>query len=771
MFRYNLFIFLSLIYFFVPGASAQNVNGVVTDSKTNEPLIGVNILVEGHGGTSTDLDGRFILNLENGEYNILVSYLGYQTKTESIVISTDQIYDLSFMLKPSSRELDMVVVSGGKFERKITEETVSIDVLNVELLQRTNSVRLNDAIEKVPGVTLLDGQATIRGGSGYAYGAGSRVMVVVDDMPMITADRGDIRWSSIPMEVAEQVEVMKGAASSLYGASALNGVINIRTAFPGSEPETRVNLFYGITDNPPREETKWWDYPPYEAGLSIAHLQRFGRFDLVLSAFATQKKGHLRLEDDNIYRVNFKTRYRPESIEGLSFGINGNVTYSDEGEFFFWENASEGAYIPSGSEGPDSRGTLYRGRRTNFNIDPYVTYFDSRGNRHSLRSRIYTLWQYYSRGGYATASIINAEYQFQRTFANDWTWTSGVGNNYFFTLNKDLGDNTGNLSSIFTQLDMKIKDLTLVAGFRWEVFNLNDSLGASLPVGRLGLNYPVTRTTHMRASIGQGYRFPSIAERFVETDVGDISIFPNPDLKPEYGYSAELGVKQSIAIRNWSSYLDLALFWTDYWEMTEFQIGVYPPPGQPPSPNYIGFRSENVSRARIAGFELGWLGEGSLSENTDMRFYGGYTYVYPADLTADTLLAKGDVFADRFINDFLVRNNENVDGLLKYRYRHMVKADVEFDWKQFTFGFDTRFYSYIENIDQIFLIFIPDIAEYRENESRTGNWVFGLRLGYQVNDMINVRFIANNILNREYYIRPAKLEQPRNYLMQLSFNF
>ena len=85
-------------------------------------------------------------------------------------------------------------------------------------------------IDQVPGVNVVDGQANIRGGSGFSVGAGSRVLVLVDDLPMLAADAGDAKWSFLPTENLAQIEIIKGASSVTYGSSALSGSINIRTA-------------------------------------------------------------------------------------------------------------------------------------------------------------------------------------------------------------------------------------------------------------------------------------------------------------------------------------------------------------------------------------------------------------------------------------------------------------------------------------------------------------------------------------------------------------
>ena len=82
-----------------------------------------------------------------------------------------------------------------------------------------------------PSVHIVDGQANIRSGSGWSYGAGSRVMVMVDGMPLMNGDQGGVEWQLVPMENISQIEVIKGASSVLFGSSALNGTINIRTAY------------------------------------------------------------------------------------------------------------------------------------------------------------------------------------------------------------------------------------------------------------------------------------------------------------------------------------------------------------------------------------------------------------------------------------------------------------------------------------------------------------------------------------------------------------
>ena len=95
---------------------------------------------------------------------------------------------LNVEMHDAAMELGTVVVSAGKFEQKIEETTVSMEVIKPSLIENKNTTNIQTAIEQVPGVTITDGQANIRGGSGWSYGAGTRVQVMVDDMPLISGD-------------------------------------------------------------------------------------------------------------------------------------------------------------------------------------------------------------------------------------------------------------------------------------------------------------------------------------------------------------------------------------------------------------------------------------------------------------------------------------------------------------------------------------------------------------------------------------------------------
>ncbi len=240
-------------------AQTATLEGKVTDKKSGEPIVGVNISTKQNQGTTTDLNGRYSFSLNPGKWKITFKYVGYEDVTKSVTLNEGQVQTLNVQLGQGEEELNVVVVSGSKYEKDIGEETVSIDVMEPELIEGSNSQDASEAMQKMPGVSIVDDQPIIRSGAGYAYGAGSRVQVLVDGQPLLSGDFMDVNWNFIPIENAKQVEVIKGASSVLYGTGALNGIINVRTGYAKDEPETKLTVYQGIYGRPKNEAMVWWD--------------------------------------------------------------------------------------------------------------------------------------------------------------------------------------------------------------------------------------------------------------------------------------------------------------------------------------------------------------------------------------------------------------------------------------------------------------------------------------------------------------------------------
>ena len=778
-------ILLSVLTFFLINCFSTNllaqkveIVGQILDQLSGDPLISATVRA-GDTGTTTDLDGNFVLNLSPGDYTLSYSYIGYETGKIDIRVEENRPLRLSLQLSETTNILQTATVTSGRYEKPLGEVTVSLEVIKPALIDNTNATSVDQVLDKVPGVNIIDGQPNIRGGSGWSYGAGSRVLVLVDDIPILQADAGNTNWGDIPVENIEQVEVVKGAASALYGSSAMNGIINIRTAYAKSKPVTKFSTYYTGYMNPADEEKIWWDgdpeepvvptlcegpisdtcrmrtnYRPYAVGISASHRQKFGKFDLVLGSFVRKDEGYRENNYGDHQRFNFGTRYRLS--DRLTFGLNGNFNTSRNSSYFYWLDGGAGAYR---ANAPQQTGEP--SRRLRYTIDPFITYFDKSGSRHKVQGRFYNVDNKNPENQSNASKLYYGEYQFQKKFDKlGLVTTAGIVGTRTDVRAELYGDTTFTSNNVagFLQIEKKIGTrLNISGGVRYEhntqlrpeVFQQDTLPGGkvteSRPIFRLGTSYQVGAATFLRASFGQGYRYPTIAERFVTTQAAGLNVAANPSLNSETGWSGEFGIKKGFKIGGFSGFVDASAFWTEYQDMIEFNlfnVGFL-----------IAFQARNIGDTRIRGLELSVGGQGDLW-GMPTTLLAGYTFTDP----------RFKVF-DEEAN----RTSSADYNVLKYRYRHNVKFDVETQMKAFSVGVAANYTSRMEAIDNV-LTLLAGIGEFREKHD-TGVLLVGVRAAYRPFDGAKVSLLVNNLLNKEYSQRPGLLEAPRNVTVRLDYSF
>lgn len=732
---------------------SQNIlKGIIVGKQDKSPLIGANIAV-GKVGTISDVNGNWELNLSNGKHILTISYTGFETSKLTISIPKQDSNPLIIELEPTTTLLQTATVTSGKFEKPLGEVTVSLDVIKPRLIDNVNATSVDEAIDKIPGVQMVDGQANIRGGSGFSYGAGSRVMLLVDDIPALQADAGTVNWDDLPVENIEQVEILKGAASSLYGSSAMNGIINIRTAYAKSEPITKIATFSTFYMNPQDTSTAWWlrqggEHQPFALGVSAFHSRKIGKFDLVTSGYYLNRNETNQNTYTDYGRLTFGGRYH--FSERLFASVNVNFNKGESSYYFFWKDGGRGIMqgFPT---------TITVSNRTRIFIDPSIQYFDKYGNRHKVLGRIYNVNNEVSGNKSNQSLLYYAEYQFQRQFKNNWVLTSGIANTGTKVKAELYGDSALSSSNLagYLQLEKKWRKWNFSLGGRYErntilspEYIANDTIpnGKSTeakPVFRFGTNYQAHKATFIRASIGQGYRFPTIAEKFIQTNAG-FNVLPNTKLTSETGWTAELGVKQGFRIDEWEGFADVSGFWQEYDNMMEFTF----------VPQKIGFQSQNIGGTVIKGVECSVMGRGRLGQ-FPVNVIAGYTYIDP----------KYKNFGAAELQSSSIDYN-----VLKYRFKHSIKFDVDVAWKSFSLGFTGTRNSHMEAVDKVFEIIIPGAKNFRAINNK-GFFTLDVRLNYKIAPTIQVALITKNIMNRQYSIRPGLLEAPRNITLRLDCTF
>ncbi len=742
-----LILLASLIIQSVSGQSGI-ISGSVYDQDSNEPLPGVNIRIDSLIGTVSDNSGYYMIEGTPGAYSINFSYMGYEPVEKVITIISDKIFTLDISLIPKAFELDVTVVSASRYEQRLSDVTVSMEVIKPEFIENQQAGQLDEVLNLVPGVDVLDDQANIRGGSGYSFGTGSRVMMLINGVPALSGDGNEVNWSFLPIENTGQVEIIKGASSSLYGSSALNGVINLRTAWPGINPTTEVEVSGGIYLQPKRSELSWWwDGNPFFGMIRFSHMRKAGNLDIVTGGNVFSDAGYRQDNYKKYGRANLGLRYNIDKLKGISLGMFSSFHYQELSDFLIWQNADSGAFIQNPLAVTPVKGTRIR-------IDPFVNIFDNGEGKHSLQGRFFAMDNKFDEDADKNnaSNLYFAEYQYSKLFGYGMHLTAGVSYDYLQGRAELYGDHFGTSQAVFTQLDWKFFNRLMTSlGFRWEHHSIDNKDPDSRPVMRTGINYQVSQHTFLRASFGQGYRYPSVAEKYTSTSLGSLKIFPNPDLKPETGWSAELGIKQGFKFGTLTGFIDVAGFWTEYNNMMEFIFGIYKPDSVSiPTIDHLGFKSLNIGKARINGVEVSVSGEGKTGK-VYYQFFTGYTYMNPLDLSSDT------------------GNNE----ILKYRYRHSVKGDLSFQLGKFSTGITLVYRSFMERIDKAFEEKIlgqeifPGLKEYRQKNDN-GAIIFDLRIGYQVSRSSSISFIIKNLFNNEYMGRPGDIRPPRSISLQYS---
>jgi iron complex outermembrane receptor protein len=406
------------------------VKGRIIDAKDSEPLIGVNIQTQDHLGTVTNINGEYQLNLKPGNYNVTFKYIGYNKITKKISVQENQVIKINLELFEDVNQLEEMVISASKYEQKLGEVSVSMSIIKPELIENKATRDAESIIEQVPGVQINENQASIRGGSGWSYGAGSRVLVMVDGMPMLAGDANDIKWSAIPLENISQIEVLKGASSVLYGSSALNGVINIRTKYPKDEPITKINISNGfymagygkrkgtsliggdsILDK--RGGQTWWNSPRGYAQGNFTHLRKINEnTELVLGGSFMKDQGYRLGSNDQRIRVNGGWKHFSKKYNGLSYGINLNNNFNKSTTFFLWASADSVLHALGGTN--DSTTTMSTSSTSRIMIDPYISYISKNGNEHQLKTRFFRTDNKNNTNQGASSNYYFSEYQFQK---------------------------------------------------------------------------------------------------------------------------------------------------------------------------------------------------------------------------------------------------------------------------------------------------------------------------------------------------------------------
>ena len=703
-------------------AQTYSISGKVVDSKS-KPVPGVNVVLIGTNfGAATDEIGNYeITNLMPGTYTIEFSAVGFEKNRKNLKVQ-DKSITLDVVLKEAVIESEEVLITAGKYEQRKSDLPVSSELITGKEFTERNFSNLADAVRYVPGVTMTEDQISIRGSSGYSRGTGSRALLAIDGLPFYTGDTGEIVWEMIPVTEIQRVEIIKGAASSLYGSSAIGGVVNCITRNISEKPLTTVNGFYGVFDKPYYSEWDWSGQRRPFNGLTLSHSNKIGNFGFNVS-FTRLEESSYRQDDDFKKYIGFlKTSYDFTPASSLIFIAN---TFNKRaGQFLYWKD-SRNALVPPDQNLEDRIET----NRYLFGLI-YKTLFS---NNLLLNIKTSYYRNYFKDNetipNESTSNLYRGEVQINTNLTDFIVLTSGIEGN-FSTVNSSLFGNPDAFGTgVYAVTDFKF-DFPLIAsiGVRYDYSKLDSLKGSDAISPKLGLNYKLFDNLILRSSLGTGFRAPTLSEAFTSTSTGGITVKPNPNIKSEHNLTFEFGVNYTPVNQ---LIIDLAVFNNEYYDMIE--------PGIDPVDGKVVF--SNLVRARIQGFEASTV-ISILPNQLSLSF--NYTYLWARDL--ETGLA------------------------LRYRPRHIFYSSFDFRKWNFDLGINFRYTSRVEEIDEELI----DLGIVLDGELRVPVYTTDVNLKYSFASLklpLNLYLNVKNVFNYNYVELIGNLRQIRNYSFGFNVTF
>lgn len=218
-----------LLFFLVLNASAAKytLSGLAKDKNTGEELIGVTVYIsETKTGTATNEYGFFSITLEEGNYNVSLSYIGYTPLNQKLQLNADK--RINFELASDTKEVEEVVVSGQRKDKNVTSTEMSVESLQIKQIKSLPSFMGETDIIK--SLTLMPGVQTGGEGSSGLYvrgGAADQNMILLDEAPVFNSSHLLGFFSVFNADVVKDVKLYKGGIPAQYGGR-LSSLIDIR---------------------------------------------------------------------------------------------------------------------------------------------------------------------------------------------------------------------------------------------------------------------------------------------------------------------------------------------------------------------------------------------------------------------------------------------------------------------------------------------------------------------------------------------------------------
>ena len=587
------------------------IKGVVMTAN-GEPLAGASIVVEGTNiNCGSNSKGEFSLNVQKDKvYKLRVSYLGYTPR--SITVPASGHPPLKIKLQPSETALNELVVTGSRYERQLKDVPVITRVISREEIETVNPVDFTTLLEyTLPGIQFY--YNTMSQVPEITYqGMDAKAVLFLLDGERISGESGDsnIDYSRFNINDIERIEVVRGAASTLYDSRAIGGVINIITKKSVRPFTASMHTRYAGKKG-----------QSYSASAGV-NLHRFSS----LTSFGWRKRDSYLVKDEQGKQkeiINPDGSVTKSKTEPVAFNIYG---------YSIMDVSQKLSYNFSDRFTGSARISYYTNKRDKYdNARYYQRYRDL-----ILSGKL--KWQFadnqnldlsYIRDNYIKDNVyvdddervygnVNSTIRLYYTgMFGKHTLSGGVDllredmKHHFM---KDTATVHMNQYSFCLQDDWQLTDkMNVVVGVRGDK-------GGSYRLHftpKVSVLYRPLKTITLRAGYSQGYRIPNLKELYQEFNMGGMGImmYGNKDLKPEEGTQISASVEYDYKGLN----LSVSTYHNRYKNKISYE---YISPGKSWNMKYVNALNVKTTGVEvIANYKLPF----------GLRFSGGYSYVYDYD--------------------------------------------------------------------------------------------------------------------------------------------
>ena len=527
------FLFLLIPYLGIAQNQYGDLQGSV--SSNNEIVIGANAgIAELQKGAATNAEGFFqIKDIPAGTYTLEVSSVGFKKYSTTVEIQPGEILEMDIELEESTLELDQVVVTGTMRKTYVKDSPVKVSVVKSEQLQQGKiSANIMDLIGSVNGLSTQLNCGVCGTNAIRINGVeGPNTAVLIDGMPIMGALASVYGLNGISPSIIDQVEVIKGPQSTLYGTQALGGVVNIITKNPATTPTFSADVYAKSTE---------------EGNVNLAYSPKVGRFEGFVSGNMVRLENYFDKNGDSFNDLVNQSRV---SLFGKGTLLGENMEQRlNVATKLYTENRTGGVQAFS----DDLRGSdqIY-GESIYTNRFELMTDFRPAGLNEQLRFN--GAVTYHDQDSYYGTDWYDAQ---QGIIFGQATWDQSMGNHFKLLSGATLryetyNDNTPATSDgvdrrwipgIFSQGELTVGDFTFLGGLRID----HHSEHGVVTAPRLSTKFSPTDLTTFRASAGTGFRVVNVFTEDHAALTGSREVVFNEDLDPEQSKSITASFEQII---------------------------------------------------------------------------------------------------------------------------------------------------------------------------------------------------------------------------------